>query len=107
MYNRERRNKDFKQLNKIAGPLIIQNIACMLIGMVDEIFVGHISPEAYAGVGLSVSLLNFIAGVFGYFAIAFNISGARKLGEKNEEEFRTLLVTSLLIDIVVGGISQG
>lgn len=107
MYNRERRNKDFKQLNKIAGPLIIQNIACMLIGMVDEIFVGHISPEAYAGVGLSVSLLNFIAGVFGYFAIAFNISGARKLGEKNEEEFRTLLVTSLLIDIVVGGIFAG
>lgn len=102
MYNRERRNKDFRQLNKIAIPLIVQNVACMMIGMVDEVFVGHISSEAYVGVGLSVSLLNFLAGVFSYFAIAFNISGARKMGEKDENEFRILLTSSLLIDVAVG-----
>ena len=67
----------------IAIPLIVQNIACMLIGLVDQIFIGHISTEAYGAIGIAVSLMNFMAGVFGMLATAFNILGAKRIGEGN------------------------
>ena len=62
--------------------MIIQNIAGMLIGLVDEMFVGRISTKAYGGIGITVSLMNMLAGIFGMLAIAFNIEGAKAKGKK-------------------------
>ncbi len=93
---------NLKELNKLAIPLIIQNIAGLLMGLLDQIFIGHISPEAYGAVGIAVSLMNFTAGAFGYFAVAFNIMGAKKSGENDASAFREVLMTSLLIDLAIG-----
>lgn len=60
----------------------------MLIGLVNQIFVGHISAEAYEAIGIAVSLMNFMAGVLGMVAIAFNILGAKRAGEGNKEQFK-------------------
>ena len=91
-----------QELNKIAIPLIIQNISSFLIGFVDEMFIGRISTEAYGAIGVAASLMFFIAGVFSYIAVAFNIIGSRKIGEKNIEDFRRCLIASLIIDVFVG-----
>lgn len=91
-----------QELNKIAVPLIIQNISGFLIGFVDEMFIGRISTEAYGAIGIAASLMFFIAGVFSYTAVAFNIIGSRKSGENDTEGFRTSLTASLLIDVLVG-----
>lgn len=95
-----------KELNQLAFPLIIQNIAGMLIGLLDEMFVGRISTEAYGVIGIVVSLTNLFAGILGYFAVALNIEGARRRGEKDEDGFRTILMTSILMDLAIG-ISYG
>jgi MATE efflux family protein len=95
-------NREIKELSMIAIPLIVQNIACMLIGLVDQIFIGHISTEAYGAIGIAVSLMNFMAGVFGMLATAFNILGAKRIGEGNKEQFRILFMSSILIDCIVG-----
>lgn len=67
-----------KELNKFAFPLIIQNITGMLIGLVDEMFIGRISTEAYGAIGIMVALMNLLAGIFGNIAVTFNIEGAKK-----------------------------
>ncbi|GFI22830.1 multidrug resistance protein NorM [Lachnospiraceae bacterium] len=91
-----------QELNKIAIPLIIQNISSFLIGFVDEMFIGRISTEAYGAIGVATSLTFFIAGVFSYAAVAFNIIGSRKIGEKNTDDFRKSLMASLIIDVFIG-----
>ncbi len=96
-------NKDnFKLLNKLAVPLIVQNIACMSIGLIDQMFIGRISADIYGAIGVTISLMNFMAGIFGYFAVAFHIIGSKKQGEENKEEFREVFISSLLIDFVIG-----
>lgn len=96
-------NKDnFKLLNKIAIPLIVQNISCMSIGLIDQMFIGRISADIYGAIGVTISLMNFMAGIFGYFAVAFHIIGSKKQGEENKEEFREVFMSSLLIDFVIG-----
>ncbi|MCM1047182.1 MAG: MATE family efflux transporter [Clostridiales bacterium] len=91
-----------KALNKFAIPLIVQNIACMSIGLIDEMFIGRISAEAYGAIGIAISLMNLMAGVFGSIAVAFNIIGSKKQGEENTEEFREVFMASLLVDIIIG-----
>ena len=52
-------NKDnFKLLNKLAVPLIVQNIACMSIGLIDQMFIGRISADIYGAIGVTISLMN-------------------------------------------------
>ena len=46
------KKQHIKELNKFALPLIIQNITGMLIGLVDEMFIGRISTEAYGAIGI-------------------------------------------------------
>lgn len=91
-----------QELNKIAIPLIIQNISSYLIGFVDEMFIGRISTDAYGAIGVAASLMFFITGVCGYTAVAFNITGSRKKGEGDVKGFKVALMASMLIDVIIG-----
>lgn len=91
-----------KELNKFAFPLIIQNITGMLIGLVDEMFIGRISTEAYGAIGIMVALMNLLAGIFGNIAVTFNIEGAKKRGENDTEGFALYFISSIFIDIIIG-----
>lgn len=91
-----------KELNKFAFPLIIQNITGMLIGLVDEMFIGRISAEAYGAIGIMVALMNLLAGIFGNIAVTFNIEGAKKRGENDTEGFALYFISSIFIDIIIG-----
>ena len=96
------KKKYYKDLNKIAIPLIIQNITGMLIGLVDQMFLGRISTEAYGAIGISVSFMYFLAGIFGYFAVGFNIEGAKTKSQNDEEKFLQYFISSFLLDIIIG-----
>ena len=96
------KNQHVKELNKFALPLIIQNITGMLIGLVDEMFIGRISTEAYGAIGIMVALMNLLAGIFGNIAVTFNIEGARKRGENDNKGFDLYFISSIFIDIIIG-----
>lgn len=92
------------ELNKMALPLIAGSITSILMGIIDQAFIGHISLEAYAGVGLVYSCINSLVGVLGAFSIVFNICGSNLKGRNDlkgiSEEFSLLL-------ILCGGIGFG
>lgn len=96
------KNQYVKELNKFAIPLIIQNITGMLIGLVDEMFIGRISTEAYGAIGIMVALMNLLAGIFGNIAVTFNIEGAKKRGENDNKGFDLYFISSIFIDITIG-----
>lgn len=98
------KNQQIKELNKFAIPLIIQNIAGMLIGLVDEMFIGRISTEAYGAIGIMVSLMNLLAGIFGNIAVTFNIEGAKKRGEDDAEGIDIYFMSTIFMDILIGAI---
>lgn len=79
------------ELNKMALPLIAGSITSILMGIIDQAFIGHISLEAYAGVGLVYSCINSLVGVLGAFSIVFNICGSNLKGRNDlkgiSEEF--------------------
>ena len=88
----------------MALPLIAGSITSILMGIIDQAFIGHISLEAYAGVGLVYSCINSLVGVLGAFSIVFNICGSNLKGRNDlkgiSEEFSLLL-------ILCGGIGFG
>ena len=73
------------EMNRIAIPLILSTVTSVLMGIIDQAFVGHISLDAYAGVGLVCSCVNSLVGVLGAFSIVFNITGARLRGADDEK----------------------
>lgn len=84
------------ELNKMAFPLIASSITNLLMGIIDQAFIGHISIEAYAGVGLVYSSINSLVGVLGAFSIVFNICGSNLKGRNNlqgiNENFSLMLI---------------
>lgn len=90
-----------KEINRTALPLILSSVTGVLMGMVDQAFVGHISVYAYAGVGLIFSCINSLVGVLGAFSIVFNIMGSQARGNDDRdalnEKFSTMLILSALV----------
>lgn len=91
-----------KQINHMAIPLIINSVAGLLIGLVDQAMVGRISIVAFSAVGLISTTLYSITGILGMFAIAFNILGSNSKGNDNKFDFLNKFKLSLLISSVIG-----
>lgn len=93
------------ELNRIALPLILSSISGVLMGILDQAFVGHLSLDAFAGVGLVCSCINSLVGVLGAFSTVFNISGSRLRGSQDaeglREEFSLWLFLSGLIGLIL------
>ena len=90
------------EMNRIAIPLILSTVTSVLMGIIDQAFVGHISLDAYAGVGLVCSCVNSLVGVLGAFSIVFNITGARLRGADDEKNLREAFTVWFLICAGVG-----
>ncbi|HMV33829.1 MAG TPA: MATE family efflux transporter, partial [Gemmatimonadales bacterium] len=59
---------DFRALLALALPVVVVQVGLMTMGVVDTIMVGHLSPEALAGVALG-NVYFFGAAVFGLGAL--------------------------------------
>lgn len=94
--------KIFFDINNIAVPLIISSISSIIMGIIDQAFIGRISIEAYAGVGLVLSCINSIIGVLGSISVAFNIVGAKTKGKGNIEEFNKIFTDAILLNLFIG-----
>ncbi|MDR0880456.1 MAG: hypothetical protein LBN09_07085 [Clostridioides sp.] len=94
--------KTLKILNKIAIPLILSTVSGMIMGIVDQAFVGHISVDAYAGVGLVTSSIYSLVGILGATSIAFNIIGSRYKGENEIDKLNDVFTSTLALNFTIG-----
>ncbi|OPJ64893.1 MATE family efflux transporter [Clostridium oryzae] len=93
---------EYRKINALALPLILNNVTAMIIGLCDDAMAGRISVGAFAAIGMIVSTINSITGVVGAAAVAFNIIGGRCNGEKDTDGLHDNLLFNIVYSIVVG-----
>lgn len=91
-----------KEMNAIAVPLMMQSIAGLVIGLIDQAMIGRISLFAFGAVGTIAALLYTFAGILGYVSVAFNIRAAKTLGGNNKGDFYQELANTLILNIFIG-----
>ena len=75
-------------LNKIALPLIIQNLSTTAILLADVAIIGRLSHEAFNAVGVVSALFSLIVGIVGYLSVQFNISGGQSICQGQPRLYR-------------------
>lgn len=88
---------------KLAAPVVVIQVGLMLMGIVDTIFMGFLSPTQFAGVGLG-DAMSFAVIAFGMGTIVgFDAIFSQAVGAEDEDAFgvglRRAFVFSLLISI--------
>ncbi|MCL1786810.1 MAG: MATE family efflux transporter, partial [Defluviitaleaceae bacterium] len=90
-----------RDLNRIALPLIIQNLSTTAILMADVAIIGRLSPAAFNAVGVVSGLFSLVAGIVGYFSVQFNIVGG-KASVKDPQDFTDEFASALILNAAVG-----
>lgn len=91
-----------REIFNLAWPSILEQMLIMMVGMVSTIFVGRISKEAMAAVGMINMLIFVFQTVFAGLATGTTVIIARVTGEKDNEKAKSVLIQSLIMSVVVG-----
>ena len=92
----------WKLVIMLAWPSIIEQLLHTAVNYVDTAMVGSIGTYATAAIGVCTSAIFLLMGVMNATGLGFSVMVARKIGEGNHEEARTILRQSMLAVVVVG-----
>lgn len=92
----------WKLVIMLAWPSIIEQLLHTAVNYVDTAMVGSIGTYATAAIGVCTSTIFLLMGVMNATGLGFSVMVARKIGEGNHEEARTILRQSMLAVVVVG-----
>lgn len=95
-------NLEYKKINNIAIPLMLNNVSSMIIGLCDEAMIGRVSLIGFAAVSIIVTTVNSITGVIGSISVGFNIIGSRCRGENNYGKLKNNFILNIFISILIG-----
>jgi multidrug resistance protein, MATE family len=92
---------DFRGLLRLAGPLVLIQIGTMLMGVVDTIMVGRVSPQALASVALG-NMYFFAISIFG-MGVLFAVDPiiAQALGARDDLAVRRGLQRGLVLSLAL------
>ena len=88
----------------LAIPAIIENIAQVLIGVVDVYFVGRLGTEAIAGVGVTNLMMNVYIAFFLALGIGTTAVVSRAIGGNNQKRAGRAVKQSVIMTGIIGGI---
>lgn len=92
---------DFGALLRLAGPLVLIQVGTMLMGVVDTIMVGQVSPAALASAALG-NMYFFAISIFGMGVLfALDPIIAQALGARDELAVRRGLQRGLVLSVVL------
>jgi MATE family multidrug resistance protein len=92
---------DFGALLRLAGPLVLIQVGTMLMGVVDTIMVGRVSPAALASVALG-HMYFFAISIFGMGVLfALDPIIAQGLGARDELAVRRGLQRGLVLTLAL------
>jgi len=92
----------WKLVLMLAWPSIIEQLLHTAVNYVDTAMVGSIGTFATASIGVCQSTIFLLMGVMNAAGLGFSVMVARKIGEGNHEEARTILRQSMLAVVAVG-----
>ena len=90
---------------KMSVPTVIAMITTALYNIIDAFFVGHISTEATAGVGVSFAYMTFINAVGFFFGHGSGNYISTALGAKKYGDAEKMAATGFLSSMGIGAIS--
>jgi MATE family multidrug resistance protein len=92
---------DFRALLRLAGPLVMIQVGTMLMGVVDTIMVGRVSPQALASVALG-NMYFFAISIFG-MGVLFAVDPiiAQALGARDDLAARRGLQRGLVLSLAL------
>ena len=92
---------------KMSVPTIISMLVTSVYNMVDSFFVGHLSTEAVAGVGVSFAYMAFVNACGFFFGHGSGNYISRALGAKRTENAGRMAATGFLSPVIFGAIAGG
>jgi MATE family multidrug resistance protein len=92
---------EVRALLRLAIPVVLSELAWMLMSVVDTIMVGHVSPEAIGAVGLSSSLY-YVPALFGVgLLLGLDTLVSQAFGRGDDDDCRRWLTQGLYLGLSV------
>ena len=86
----------------LAAPLIVQNLIHVVNLLVDTFWLGRLSEDAVAAVGLTIPLISVVAAGITLVAVGTQISLAQRVGAEHYEAATHLAITGILTAALIG-----
>ncbi len=90
---------------KMSVPTIISMLVTSIYNMVDSFFVGHLSTEAVAGVGVAFAYMAFINACGFFFGHGSGNYISRALGARHTENAGKMAATGFLSPLILGALA--
>lgn len=97
---------DFILINSMVLPMLSAHLMQLLFQIGDQAIVGRLSIHEFAAVGIVGSFIYFITGSIGLLGVAFNIIGAKYLGNDDKKSFGDIFNSSITLAVVLGVICE-
>lgn len=90
---------------RLAIPTIVSMLVTAIYNVVDTMFVGHLSTEATAGVGISFAYMTFIQAVGFFFGHGSGNHISRALGARHYSDASVMAAVGFFTPLIVGGVA--
>ena len=90
------------KLFKLTGPIFLETLLMLTLGVVDTLMLSHHSDNAVAAVGVVNQLLNMVFLLFNITTVGTAVMCSLYFGAKDEKSFIQVIGTSLLFNAAVG-----
>ena len=90
------------KLFKLIGPIFLETLLTLTLGVVDTLMLSHHSDDAVAAVGVVNQLLNMVFLLFNITTTGTAVMCALYFGARNEKSFVQVVGTSLLFNSALG-----
>lgn len=90
------------KLYKLVGPIFVETLLMLTLGVVDTLMLSHYSDNSVAAVGVVNQLLNMVFLLFNITTTGTSVMCAQYFGAKDNKSFVQVVGTSLLFNIGVG-----
>lgn len=96
-------NTTYRQISKIALPVITANVLIPLQGLIDTAIVGHFHNAAFlSGLGLATGILALVYASFNFLQYATSGLSAQASGAKNYPRLQHIVWRGLLSALIIG-----
>lgn len=90
------------KLFKLTGPIFLETLLMLTLGVVDTLMLSHHSDNAVAAVGVVNQLLNMVFLLFNITTVGTSVMCSLYFGAKDTKSFIQVIGTSLLFNAAVG-----